>query len=668
MRKKRILFYCQHILGIGHLIRSIEIVRALKGFDVCFLNGGEVIEGFEFPSSVEVVNLPPIKSDAEFSHLRAVDTSEGLDEIKGQRRMRLLSEFERIRPDVLIIELFPFGRKRFASELLPLLARARLAGAATKVVCSLRDILVRKSDQARHEAWVCSLMNRYFDLLLIHADPRLQRLDETFSRVGGLTPEIRYTGYVARSLQARVNHRETNLSPTCAGRVHEPLILVSIGGGRVGHELLVCAVEASASLKDTLPHRMLVCTGPYLPAEQFLRLQGIVEALPHITLKRYTEQFPLLLAKADLSISMAGYNTCMDILTTGVRALVLPFTGGGDEEQLIRAKKLEDHGVVTLIHPDQLYPHLLAEKMRNALSTSPPSLQPIIALDGVENTANLLTELVERRDPSDQSSAAFSNWRSRNGKPATSWQAELRRSLDSLEARRQDIRIFLRADDVDQDEESLRHLLDISLSRAVPLNLEVIPGKLTDTAVALLRSHSRVTPALLEVNQHGWLHFNHEKEGRKCEFGRGRSFHKQLDDISRGKAVLEHAFPVTFYPVFTPPWNRCTPDTLKALDQLDFEVLSRDQDAQPPARYRLREIPITLDLYRWRPGVTLKPSEEIVRELIFQIHGCGTVGILLHHKVMDTAAFSFLDSLFCELTQYSLVRFHTFESLLKSMS
>ncbi|PHM08684.1 glycosyl transferase, partial [Nostoc sp. 'Peltigera malacea cyanobiont' DB3992] len=45
---KRIMFYCQHILGMGHLVRSREIVRGLtKDFQVCFINGGEIIQGFE---------------------------------------------------------------------------------------------------------------------------------------------------------------------------------------------------------------------------------------------------------------------------------------------------------------------------------------------------------------------------------------------------------------------------------------------------------------------------------------------------------------------------------------------------------------------------------------------------------------------------------------------
>jgi predicted glycosyltransferase len=198
--KKRAMFYCQSVLGMGHLIRSAEIARGLADnrFEVSFLNGGETAGGLQLPSSIAVVNLPPIKSDAEFREIRAADGSRDLEEIKEDRRRRILAEFARFRPQVLIIELFPFGRRKFAFELIPLLERISAGGRATKVVCSLRDILVSRRDQARFEDRVCNLMNRYFDLLLVHADPRFQRLEETFPSARRIECPIRYTGFVVQ--------------------------------------------------------------------------------------------------------------------------------------------------------------------------------------------------------------------------------------------------------------------------------------------------------------------------------------------------------------------------------------------------------------------------------------------------------------------------------------
>ncbi|HRI39805.1 MAG TPA: hypothetical protein PLO50_14715, partial [Nitrospira sp.] len=180
--KPRILIYCQHVLGMGHLIRSMAIARALKNCTVVFNNGGESLSGVEVPPWVTVVNLPPISSDSEFQELNIHSDNSTLEQIQLARKKELFERFDHFHPDVVVIELFPFGRKRFAFELLPLLAHIRLAAPSTRVVCSLRDILVTKPDQTRHEDWVVSLMNRYFDVLLIHSDPTFQTLDETFSR------------------------------------------------------------------------------------------------------------------------------------------------------------------------------------------------------------------------------------------------------------------------------------------------------------------------------------------------------------------------------------------------------------------------------------------------------------------------------------------------------
>jgi predicted glycosyltransferase len=386
--KKRLLFYCQPVLGIGHYIRSREIVRALSDFNVCFVNGGEIVRGLEMPPEVEVVNLPALKSDAEFQQLQSSENN--LDEVKAQRTQQLLATYGRIKPDIIVIELFPFGRRKFDFELLPLLQTIQ---PSTKVVCSLRDILVSKRQQEQFEQQACALMNQYFDLLLIHSDPTFQTLDETFPRVNELTCDARYTGFVAqlvcshpagRFSQAQ-DRNGLSVGPQDAGAPKS--ILVSIGGGRVGHELIDCAIAASGLL--TMPHRLHIVTGPHCPDEIFAQLQHRIAPQATITLERFTPDFPALLQQADLSISMAGYNTCMDILSAGVRAILYPFTGNNNQEQTMRARKLEQRGRVRLI--EQLEPKRLAKMMAQTLETTVPDVA--IDMNGAATTARILSAL-----------------------------------------------------------------------------------------------------------------------------------------------------------------------------------------------------------------------------------------------------------------------------------
>lgn len=383
-QKKKLLFYCQHVLGMGHFIRSAEIVRGLTDFDVYFLNGGEIVPGFELPLQVKVINLPPIKADVEFRDIHAADGSISLEQTKETRRSRILAEYDRIQPDVLVIELFPFGRLKFAFELIPLLDRIEAGGKRTKVVCSLRDILVSKREQQQFEADACRIINRYFDLLLIHSDPTFQRLEETFPRAAEIACPIRYTGFVTQK----------SAEPAATQSKSEKEILVSIGGGRVGVELIDCAIEASQLLGVRMPQFMSILTGPYLPEDEFLRLKAKIGGNEKIKLMRYTTNFIDWLRRADLSLSMAGYNTCLNLVATGARAIVYPFTGNNNQEQTIRAEKLQRLGVVEMIRLFELKPEILAEKMMELLSHPKlPANRPALDLNGVEQTARALAEL-----------------------------------------------------------------------------------------------------------------------------------------------------------------------------------------------------------------------------------------------------------------------------------
>ena len=46
---------------------------------------------------------------------------------------------------------------------------------------------------------VHQMLNPNFQAVLVHSDPKLVRLEETFPGVDGIVPEVHYTGYVARA-------------------------------------------------------------------------------------------------------------------------------------------------------------------------------------------------------------------------------------------------------------------------------------------------------------------------------------------------------------------------------------------------------------------------------------------------------------------------------------
>ena len=231
----------------------------------------------------------------------------------------------------------------------------------------------------------------------------------------------------------------------------------------------------------------------------------------------------------------------------------------------------------------------------------------------------------------------------------------------ALKQRRTPLPLFLRDDDVSDDEPSLRRLLALSAKHQMPLSLAIIPGQLTTDAINLLKQPND----LIELHQHGWRHANHESIGKKCEFGASRDYAAQRADLAAGQARMNAAFGAHWFPAFTPPWNRCTAMTASALVELGYRALSRDASQPSFDDPRLPELPVTLDLFRWQGGATLRPPDELTNELAQQILSADRIGIMLHHQVMDDAAFALLDEWLAVLKQSPLVQFHTLQSLLE---
>lgn len=384
---QKIMFYCQYLSGIGHLVRSTEIVRSLvKDFQVYFINGGPPIQGFEMPPQVELIELPALwLENGEFT----VAGGANVEDIKEIRKSQLITIFDRVQPDCLITEFFPFGRHKLLFELLPLVEHIKSVKPDTKIVCSLRDV-IGKVSYPQEEETICFLMNEYFDLLLFHSDANFQTFAETFPRHQDIECVIAHTGFIAQSPQKTYDDVQVwGENPETAK------ILVSIGGGRIGYKLLEVVVEASILLAKSINHKVQIFTGPFFPEEKFLKLQQTALNRGNIKISRYTSQFIDYMLTADISISLSGYNTTMNILTTGVRAIVVPLSHDSqDKEQLVRTQKLEKLGIVEVIHPDNLNPTHVANMLVTCLNSDPVIDHQKFNLRGADNTTAFLQKFL----------------------------------------------------------------------------------------------------------------------------------------------------------------------------------------------------------------------------------------------------------------------------------
>ncbi|MDQ2101613.1 glycosyltransferase family protein [Azospirillum isscasi] len=380
----RVLFHVQHLLGIGHDRRAALIARGLAGTGaaVTVLRGGHPVPGIGYGPAAEIVQLPPARAaDGTFKTLLDENGRPIDDAWRARRRAAVLDTVARVRPDVLLVESFPFGRRAFRFELLPLLEAAKAAGAVT--ACSVRDILVTKARPERLDETV-SVVERLFDHVLVHGDPGLIPFGATFPAAERIADRIRYTGYVAAPPQPAGEDRADGTDE----------VIVSVGGGAVGLPLLRAALALRASTGPGLDTPWRLLAGPDVPEEAFRTLAA--EAPPGVLVERARPDFPALLRRCRLSISQAGYNTVLDVLQAGCRAVLVPFAAGSETEQAIRARLLEERGRLAVVEEATLTPRTLAEGVARALALPPP---PAVALrlDGAATTARLLRDAVANR-------------------------------------------------------------------------------------------------------------------------------------------------------------------------------------------------------------------------------------------------------------------------------
>ena len=392
-----VLFHVQHLLGIGHLTRAATLARGLaaEGVDVTVASGGEPVAGVDF-GRARLVQLPPARvADRRFKQLLDAQGQPASDAWKAARRERLLALYEEVGPDVVLTELFPFGRRQLRFELLSLLERCAADRARTgrpRIVSSVRDILVQSPKPGRTNEML-ELVRRYYDLVLVHGDPRFVPLDATFPHAREIANRIAYTGYVVarpgESPEERVPGEAWNGDEDGGGEV-----VVSAGGGAVGGQLLEAALAAR-------PRTPLADTGWRLLAGANLPESGIrslaARAPAGVTVERFRPDFGRLLRRARLSISQGGYNTLMEVLDAGLRAVVVPYAGGLESEQTLRAELLAARGLIEVVGEDDLDAESLAAAVRRALGKPPPA--GLVGLDtaGTSVTAEALRRLLATR-------------------------------------------------------------------------------------------------------------------------------------------------------------------------------------------------------------------------------------------------------------------------------
>ena len=375
-----ILIVVTHLLGTGHLRRSINLSHAFIecGHRVTLASGGLSVKNFD-TEGISFVQLSPLSSDGT-NFTRLLDAQGTVvDEAYLQTRQTELNRLVKaLQPQVIITELFPFGRRMLRREFIGLLKAAKALPDTPVILSSVRDILAAPSSEKKVQQTE-ALIAEYYDGVVVHSDPATTPLNVSWPVTDTILSKLLYTGYVAQSVRDYLP----------AGTPAE--VIVSAGGGAVGRRVYETAVEAARLLPDS-QWRILV--GGSDATAEVERLKKRATGTSTV-IEPNRPDFRKLLSSAMCSVSMCGYNTAIDLLLTGTPGVLIPFDAGGEQEQTLRAESLSDRSAYTLLLDKHLTPETLCDAVVQA-SKAGRFTTDKKQFNGALETVRIATSLVEQ--------------------------------------------------------------------------------------------------------------------------------------------------------------------------------------------------------------------------------------------------------------------------------
>jgi len=369
----RIAFLVTHLLGTGHLARTARLADAFAqaGHDAVVLSGG-MPAPLAAPKIARLQQLAPVRSDEAFTALFDPDGTVIDDAYLAARIADIREALSSFDPHVLVTELFPFGRRKLAAEF----EAAIGAADGALVLSSIRDILQRPRKPGRQEE-AEERLARLYDGVLFHGDAALADLGASWPLPPALRPMVKATGFIGEA---------NALEPTG----DSDGVVVAAGGGAVGDALFAASLDAAR----TMPGRRwrLLVGG----ADREMRVARMGTPPANAVIEPTRPDFRALLAGCGVAVLQCGYNTAMDVIATGARAVFCPFEGTGETEQLQRARAMAERYGCGVLRETDLSAAALADAVESAMRGPKPDYAGL-RLDGAENSVGIVEAMLEAR-------------------------------------------------------------------------------------------------------------------------------------------------------------------------------------------------------------------------------------------------------------------------------
>ena len=361
-----ILMYSHDTYGLGHIRRTMAIANHLRGTNtnILILTGSPIAGRFALPSQVDFVRIPGMikKTNDEYRALSIkIDDEQALN----IRTNIILATAQTFKPDLFIVDKEPLGLKR---EVLPTLEWLRTSMAGSRAVLGLRDIL--DDPEVIIKDWrdrdIYTYLSKLYDEVWVYGNEYVYNPVAQYEFPDEISDRVVFTGYIPRtrkqkSVRKRIRRRFRVMD-------NDTFVLVTTGGGGDGFDVLDQFVSMHDYFPTTLPFKSLIITGPFMPKKkrEQIKRRGKYHGIKTLPFNSRLEE---LMQAADLVISMGGYNTICEILTQQTPALIIP-RETPRKEQLIRAQRLKEQGLIDYLGWHDITPQLLRDKIFSILDQS----------------------------------------------------------------------------------------------------------------------------------------------------------------------------------------------------------------------------------------------------------------------------------------------------------
>jgi predicted glycosyltransferase len=376
-------------MGLGHMRRNMLIAGSFTRWglsqSILLITGTREACAYSLPAGVDCLSLPALHKEIDGRyHSRHLNVPLGqLNRLRAQTIEAALATFD---PDVLIVDKVPRGACGELEGALRNLRRNR----RTTCVLGLRDVLddpvvVRREwhDESSNDA-----VRHFYDEIWVYGDKRVYDQASEYGYASDLASKIRYTGYLMRPQEPLDCENGFAEFVSEHHQSAERMFLCLVGGGQDGYML----AQAFAGVDFPAGAKGVILCGPFMPSEALDHLNKVASARSRLRVLKFVTDSELLIRLADRVVAMGGYNTICEILNSSRPALIVPRVLPR-REQFIRARRLEQMGLIDLLEPDRVSPQSLGEWLQR---DSVVNERPVdrINLKGADNVSRFLGDLI----------------------------------------------------------------------------------------------------------------------------------------------------------------------------------------------------------------------------------------------------------------------------------